>query len=101
VRRLFAALGLALATSAAAQPADKSFNSRGVQIRYIEAGAGDPVLLIHGYTASIELNWMKSGVFQDLAKDHRVIAFDLRGHGKSGKPTDPAAYRATFKVTGS
>ena len=92
MRRLFAALGLALATSAAAQPADKSFNSRGVQIRYIEAGAGDPVLLIHGYTASIETNWIRSGVFQDLAKDHRVIAFDLRGHGKSGKPTDPAAY---------
>jgi len=52
VQRLFAAFGLALATSAVAQPADKSFNSRGVQIRYIEAGAGDPVLLIHGYNAT-------------------------------------------------
>jgi pimeloyl-ACP methyl ester carboxylesterase len=31
-------------------------------------------------------------VFQALAKDHRVIAFDLRGHGRSEKPYDPATY---------
>jgi pimeloyl-ACP methyl ester carboxylesterase len=85
-------MGLALASHAIAQTTDKSFNSNGVQIRYVEQGAGEPVLLIHGYTRSIETNWIETGVFQDLAKDHRVIAFDLRGHGKSGKPTDPAAY---------
>ena len=80
IRRLLAAIGLALATSAAAQTTDKSFNSNGVQIRYVEQGTGEPVLLIHGYTRSIETNWLETGVFQDLAKDHRVIAFDLRGH---------------------
>jgi pimeloyl-ACP methyl ester carboxylesterase len=83
---------LALSSLAAAQSTDKTFNSKGVPIRYIEQGTGEPVLLIHGYTRSIETNWIETGVFQDLAKDHRVIAFDLRGHGKSGKPTDPVAY---------
>jgi pimeloyl-ACP methyl ester carboxylesterase len=33
-------------------------------------------------------------VFQNLVTDHRVIAFDLRGHGKSGKPHEPSAYGA-------
>ena len=92
MRQLVVVMGLALASRAIAQTTDKSFNSNGVQIRYVEQGAGEPVLLIHGYTRSIETNWLETGVFQDLAKDHRVIAFDLRGHGKSGRPTDPAAY---------
>src|SRR5438046_199275 len=71
---------------------DRWFDSNGVQIHYIEQGSGEPVLLIHGYTRSIETNWLQTGVFQNLAKDHHVIAFDLRGHGKSGKPHDPALY---------
>jgi len=68
------------------------FDSIGVQIRYVEAGSGEPVLLIHGVTQNIETNWISTGVFQNLSKDHRVIAFDLRGHGKSGKPHEPSAY---------
>jgi pimeloyl-ACP methyl ester carboxylesterase len=55
-------------------------------------GQGEPVVLVHGYTRSIETNWINPGVFQNLANDHRVIALDLRGHGKSDKPYDPAAY---------
>ena len=34
----------------------------------------------------------ETGVLPNLAKDHRVIALDLRGHGKSDKPHDPKAY---------
>jgi len=79
-------------SSGAQVPQDHFFNSNGVQVRYIDQGAGEPVLLIHGYTASIETNWIETGVFQALVKDHRVIAFDLRGHGKSGKPYDPTKY---------
>ena len=63
-----------------------------MQIRYVDQGTGEPILLIHGYTQSIERNWIDNGVFQALAKDHRVIAFDLRGHGRSEKPYDPAKY---------
>ena len=47
---------------------------------------------MHGYTGTLDRHFIANGVFADLAKDHRVIAFDLRGHGKSGKPHDAAAY---------
>src|SRR6185503_909884 len=71
---------------------DQYFDSHGVRIRYVDRGAGEPVLLIHGYTRNVETNWIDTGVLPNLAKDHRVIAFALRGHGRSGKPHDPAAY---------
>jgi pimeloyl-ACP methyl ester carboxylesterase len=35
---------------------------------------------------------MQTDVMTDLARDHRVIALDLRGHGRSDKPRDPRAY---------
>jgi pimeloyl-ACP methyl ester carboxylesterase len=73
-------------------PVDQFFDSNGVRIRYVVQGRGEPVVLVHGYTRSIETNWIDPGVFQNLAKDHRVIALDLRGHGKSDKPHEPAAY---------
>src|SRR5262245_1587715 len=94
MRRQLVGLALLFASPLSGQTTDKWFSSNGVQIRYVEQGVGEPVLLIHGYTRSIETNWIEPGIFQNLAKDHRVIAFDLRGHGKSGKPTDPAAYGA-------
>jgi len=71
---------------------DKFFTSNGVQIRYIDQGAGEPVILVHGYANVIENNWIATGVLPNLVKDHRVIALDLRGHGKSDKPHDPKAY---------
>ena len=74
-------------------PVDKWFDSDGVRIRYVEAGSGLPVVLIHGYTRFLESNWITHGVFADLSKDHRVIAYDLPGHGKSEKPYEPTAYR--------
>jgi pimeloyl-ACP methyl ester carboxylesterase len=73
---------------------DHFFDSNGVRIRYVDHGHGPPVVLIHGYTGNIERHWIATGVFANLMKDHRVIALDCRGHGKSGKPTDPKAYGA-------
>jgi pimeloyl-ACP methyl ester carboxylesterase len=72
--------------------ADRFFDSDGVRIHYIDSGAGAPVVLVHGFTASIERAWIETGMVENLARDHRVIALDLRGHGKSGKPHEPAAY---------
>ena len=93
MRTLIAAIGFLAAVPSSAQvPQDRSFDSNGVRIRYVEQGAGEPVMLIHGYTRSVESNWIESGVFEGLAKDHRIIAFDLRGHGKSEKPHDPGSY---------
>lgn len=67
------------------------FDSAGVRIRYFEQGAGEPVVLIHGFTRSAA-TWATSGFTADLARDHRVIALDCRGHGRSGRPADPTAY---------
>jgi pimeloyl-ACP methyl ester carboxylesterase len=68
------------------------FDSGGVKIHYLVEGKGEPVLLIHGFATNARLQWMVSGVFKALAKDHRVIAMDVRGHGDSGKPSDPKKY---------
>lgn len=71
---------------------DQFFDSDGVKIRYVVEGEGEPFVLIHGFTGSVERPWKISGVFQDLTKDYQVIALDCRGHGKSGKPHEPSAY---------
>lgn len=91
-RRLRRLLLLGLLCAGAALGQDRYFDSAGVRIRYVEQGAGPAVLLVHGFTASIETSWIDTGVLPDLARDYRVIALDLRGHGKSGKPRDPRAY---------
>jgi len=86
---------LLLTASAAAQPVappDQFFDSAGVRIRYVDQGSGAPIVLMHGYTGTLDRHFIANGVFADLAKDHRAIAIDLRGHGKSGKPHDPKAY---------
>src|SRR4029450_4831571 len=74
-------------------PSDKWFDSNGLRIRYVEAGTGVAVVLVHGYTRSLESNWIAPAVFADLSKDHRVIAYDMPGHGKSEKADEPSAYR--------
>ncbi len=71
---------------------DSTFDSNGVEIRYVVQGAGEPVILIHGFSASIEANWQMPGILGALAQEFKVIALDARGHGKSGKPHDPSAY---------
>ena len=49
-------------------PSDQFFDSNGVRIRYIEQGTGEPVVLVHGYTGTIEANWVASKVFDELPK---------------------------------
>lgn len=92
--RFIAATSLVLCLLAtplfAAEP--KSFESDGVKIHFVEAGEGEPVILIHGFIASAQTNWIAPGVFDALAEDYHVIALDNRGHGQSGKPHDPASY---------
>ena len=86
---------LVLANGAAqptAAPSDRFFDSNGVRIRYVEQGTGPPVVLMHGYTGTLDRHFLANGLFANLATHHRVIAIDLRGHGKSDKPHDPAAY---------
>ena len=68
------------------------FEVNGVRLYYVEAGQGTPVILVHGLAAEHVGNWMLPRVFQRLSKKYRVIALDIRGHGKSDKPYDPAQY---------
>jgi pimeloyl-ACP methyl ester carboxylesterase len=84
------AIFLLVAGSAAAE--DRYFDAGGVRIRYVDQGSGPPVVLVHGFTGDIERSWLNTGVLPDLARDYRVLALDLRGHGHSDKPHDPRAY---------
>lgn len=68
------------------------FDSDGVEIHYIEDGAGSPVVLVHSYAGDLRSQWLDTGVFDALAREHRAIAFDHRGHGESCKPHDASAY---------
>lgn len=89
-------LGGLLTGSAAAQASAETrlLDSDGVPIRYIRTGNGEPVLLIHGFGGRLEF-WRATGVVAALtAADFTVVAYDSRGHGESGKPHDPAGFRA-------
>lgn len=66
--------------------------SDGVRIHYMQAGSGVPVVLLHGYTSCCDASWFADGVAKELARTHRVIGIDARGHGRSEKPHDPAKY---------
>jgi pimeloyl-ACP methyl ester carboxylesterase len=83
---------LLAASTAVAAPQQGSFLSNGVKIHYIEEGQGEPVLLIHGFSANAFVNWVLPGVFGNLAKHYHVIALDNRGHGGSGKPHEIEKY---------
>lgn len=70
-----------------------TFSSDGVELAYLDEGAGDAVLLIHGFGSTKEINWVNTGwVKLLLGAGRRVIAFDHRGHGASEKLYDPALY---------
>jgi len=64
----------------------------GVRLNVVEAGnaKGPPILFIHGYCQSTYA-W-RFQLASDLARDFRLVAFDLRGHGDSEKPSEPDAY---------
>jgi len=82
-------LGLA---DAAEIPAGHRFDANGVKIWYFVQGRGDPVVLIHGWLSSSQINWVLPGTSALLAKDYQVVALDMPGHGLSDKPTKIDAY---------
>lgn len=69
----------------------KSFD--GVEIAWRTMGEGPPALMLHGFLANAELNWIAPGIAQAVADaGFQVIAPDLRGHGDSAAPTSLDAY---------
>lgn len=71
----------------------------GVNLNIHEVGKGRALILLHGLFSNAETNWIKFGHAQLLADaGFRVIMPDLRAHGESDAPHDPAAYPADVLV---
>jgi pimeloyl-ACP methyl ester carboxylesterase len=69
------------------------FDSDGLRIAYEDVGEGPPTVLVHGFAASRESNWKRTGWVDRLTGvGRRVVALDCRGHGESDAPHDPAVY---------
>lgn len=68
------------------------YSSNRSRIHYKMEGAGEPVVLIHGITRTVEADWIESGMFQALSANYHVMALDCRGHGRSDKPHSRDAY---------
>lgn len=93
---LVAVLVLTTSVPPPAATQEAEFDSGGVKIRYVTAGEGEPVVLIHGWMADSSM-WGQdpSGntrLDTSRADGFLVIALDCRGHGKSDKPHDPEQY---------
>ena len=70
-----------------------SFHHGAVEIAYLDEGEGEPILLVHGFASSKNVNWVYPAWVSELKKNgRRVIALDNRGHGDSAKLYDPEAY---------
>jgi pimeloyl-ACP methyl ester carboxylesterase len=73
------------------------FSHDGVEIAFFDQGEGGPIVLVHGFASTKEVNWNMPGWVSTLTgAGRRVIALDNRGHGASAKLYDPAAYRSTI-----
>lgn len=76
-------------------PDFSSFRHDGLSLSFFDEGErhGVPVLLVHGFASSANVNWVYPGWLKTLATaGYRVIALDNRGHGASDKPRDAADY---------
>src|SRR5215475_4433603 len=69
------------------------FRNGDVEIAYLDEGRGEPMVLVHGFASTKEVNWVHPGWITTLARaGRRAIALDNRGHGQSTKLYDPADY---------
>src|SRR5262249_45714672 len=65
----------------------------GIELFYDDQGEGRPVVLLHGFAADTNINFVRSGILDALVDEgYRAISLDHRGHGLSGKPHEPEAY---------
>ena len=72
-----------------------SFKNGEVEIAFLDEGQGEPIVLVHGFASSKNVNWVEPGWVATLTgAGRRVIALDNRGHGVSTKLYDPAAYHS-------
>jgi len=72
------------------------FHHGSVEHAFLDEGPGAPMVLVHGFASSKEVNWAQPSWFATLqGAGRRVVAFDNRGHGGSSKLYDPADYHTT------
>jgi pimeloyl-ACP methyl ester carboxylesterase len=67
----------------------------GVKIHYEVHGSGPPLILTHGYSSTSDM-WR--GQIEALSKHHKLVVWDMRGHGQSDYPEDPKAYSEALTV---
>jgi pimeloyl-ACP methyl ester carboxylesterase len=73
------------------------FTHEDVEIAFLDEGAGEPIVLVHGFASNKEVNWVAPGWVRTLTRTgRRVIALDNRGHGQSTKLYEPAAYHSAI-----
>lgn len=73
------------------------FAHDGVEIAFLDEGEGEPIVLVHGFASTAQVNWLHPGWIATLTRaGRRVIALDNRGHGASSKLYDPAAYHSAL-----
>jgi pimeloyl-ACP methyl ester carboxylesterase len=71
------------------------FDSGGIRLSYEAVGpeGGPTIVLVHGFCSDYQLNWVGTRWQETLTgAGWRVLGLDCRGHGRSDKPHDPAAY---------
>jgi pimeloyl-ACP methyl ester carboxylesterase len=72
-------------------PTFKTFDE--LDLSYHDEGDGRTIVLLHGFAADTNINYVRSGILDVLLDEgYRVIALDLRGHGLSARPIDVEAY---------
>ena len=72
-------------------------NRNGIPTYYRVEGNRPWLVLAHGFFADHRV-WCELGYVDELAEDFRLVTIDARGHGRSGKPRRPAAYRSHRRV---
>src|SRR5580692_10460387 len=72
-----------------------TINRDGVEIYHEVHGSGPALLLTHGYSST---SAMWEGQVEALSKHHKLILWDMRGHGQSDYPDDPACYSEALTV---
>ena len=68
-------------------PLGRFLDINGVRLHYVERGAGEPLVLLHGNGSLIQ-DFESSGLIEWGAKNYRVIVFDRPGFGHSDRPRD-------------
>ena len=77
-----------------------SFHNGAVEIAFLDEGEGDPIVLVHGFASSKNVNWVYPAWVSELKNNgRRAIALDLRGHGDSSKLYEPEQY--SIEILGS